>query len=89
MVILVRNFVACYIWCAFSASFAFCGLGIPIFTLAVSSKLESRSILAIEATPRNVAAITEDSPLMKLAPFLLHFSSVLGPAWSVVHFTTL
>ncbi|KAI9740669.1 MAG: hypothetical protein M1818_004633 [Claussenomyces sp. TS43310] len=39
-------------------------------------------------TPRNVAAIIEDRPLASLAPLLLHFSSVLGPAWPIVLFAS-
>ncbi|KAI9056175.1 hypothetical protein LZ554_001103 [Drepanopeziza brunnea f. sp. 'monogermtubi'] len=37
---------------------------------------------------KNVAAIIEDRPLANLAPLLLHFSSVLGPAWPSVLFTS-
>ncbi|TVY87605.1 hypothetical protein LAWI1_G008751 [Lachnellula willkommii] len=36
----------------------------------------------------NVAAIIEDRPLSNLAPLILHFSSVLGPDWPIVLFTT-
>lgn len=38
--------------------------------------------------PKKVAVIIEDRPLAKLAPLLLHFSSVLGPTWPVILFTT-
>ncbi|KAH7336072.1 hypothetical protein BKA65DRAFT_527027 [Rhexocercosporidium sp. MPI-PUGE-AT-0058] len=36
----------------------------------------------------NVATIIEDRPLSNLAPLLLHFSSVLGPTWPIVLFTS-
>lgn len=39
-------------------------------------------------TPQNVAAIIEDRPLSNLAPLILHFSSVLGPAWPIILFTS-
>jgi hypothetical protein len=37
---------------------------------------------------KNVAAIIEDRPLSSLAPLLLHFSSVLGPEWPILLFTS-
>ncbi|KAL3418600.1 hypothetical protein PVAG01_10316 [Phlyctema vagabunda] len=51
----------------------------------------SDSILpfASKAAPaKNVAVIIEDRPLSNLAPLLLHFSSVLGPDWPIVLYTS-
>jgi hypothetical protein len=39
-------------------------------------------------TTKNVAAIIENGPLEKIVPLLLHFSSVLGPEWSIILFTS-
>jgi hypothetical protein len=38
-------------------------------------------------TAKNVAVIIEDRPLAIISPLLLHFSSVLGPAWPIVYYT--
>ena len=40
------------------------------------------------STTKNVAVIIEDRPLAIISPFLLHFSSVLGPAWPIVYYTS-
>jgi hypothetical protein len=37
---------------------------------------------------KNVAAIIENGPLEKIVPLLLHFSSVLGPRWPIILFTS-
>jgi hypothetical protein len=37
---------------------------------------------------KNVAAIIENGPLEKIVPLLLHFSSVLGPEWPIILFTS-
>lgn len=42
----------------------------------------------LSSSKHNVAAIIEDRPLSNLVPLLLHFSSVLGPAWPIVLFTS-
>ena len=36
----------------------------------------------------NVAAIIDNRPLDRLMPLLLHFSSILGPGWPIVLFTS-
>ena len=38
---------------------------------------------------QNAAVIIDNRPLAKLAPLLLHFSSVLGPAWQIILYTSL
>jgi hypothetical protein len=38
--------------------------------------------------PKNVAVIIEDRPLSNLAPLILYFSSVLGPSWPIILFTS-
>lgn len=38
---------------------------------------------------KKVAAIIENRPSMSLLPLILHFSSVLGPEWPIVLFTSL
>jgi hypothetical protein len=51
----------------------------------------TRNVLSFPSKPipkTNVAAIIEDRPLSNLVPLLLHFSSVLGPGWPVVLFTS-
>jgi hypothetical protein len=40
------------------------------------------------AITKNVAVIIDDRPLDKLVPLILHFSSVLGPNWPVILFTS-
>ncbi|KAI9744099.1 MAG: hypothetical protein M1818_002251 [Claussenomyces sp. TS43310] len=40
-------------------------------------------------TGKKVAAIIEDRPLDSLMPVILHFSSVLGPEWPIVLFTSM
>jgi hypothetical protein len=76
--------------------------GIGIFALALTlisvyalrdsfEHTISKSVFAFPSKPTlktNVAAIIEDRPLTNLAPLLLHFSSVLGPQWPIVLFTT-
>ena len=37
---------------------------------------------------KNVAVIIEDRRLTNLAPLILHFSSVLGPGWPIILFTS-
>ncbi|PVH89036.1 hypothetical protein DL98DRAFT_508872 [Cadophora sp. DSE1049] len=57
-------------------------------TSAVWSSQFSPLFTSKPATFKNVAAIIEDRPLSNLAPLLLHFSSVLGPTWPIVLFTS-
>jgi hypothetical protein len=38
--------------------------------------------------PKNVAVIIEGRPLRNLAPLLLYFSSILGPDWPIILFTS-
>jgi Protein of unknown function (DUF5672) len=38
---------------------------------------------------KKVAAIIEDRPMANLIPLILHFSSVLGPDWPIILFTSL
>jgi hypothetical protein len=40
------------------------------------------------ADQRNVAVIVENRPLDNIVPLILHFSTVLGPNWPVVIFTS-
>ena len=37
---------------------------------------------------KNVAVIIEDRPLSNLAPLMLYFSSILGPSWPIILFTS-
>ncbi|KAH8601785.1 hypothetical protein B0O99DRAFT_680904 [Bisporella sp. PMI_857] len=53
---------------------------------AIQSSSPHPPTTAIDST--NIAVIIEDRPLPKLAPLLLHFSSVLGPAWPIILYTT-
>ncbi|TVY39287.1 hypothetical protein LSUB1_G004728 [Lachnellula subtilissima] len=57
---------------------------IPIWTPLNLSSLHANKT----NTFSNVAAIIEDRPLSNLAPLILHFSSVLGPDWPIVLFTS-
>lgn len=52
---------------------------VPSQLLQPSSRIEDS---------KNVAVVIEDRPLPNIVPLLLHFSSVLGPTWPVVYYTS-
>jgi len=55
---------------------------------AVPSFMNKAHSHSSTSSTQNVAVIIENRPLSNLAPLILHFSSVLGPAWPVILYTS-
>jgi len=52
-------------------------------------KSSSSPVVIADDKAHNAAVIIDNRPLAKLAPLLLHFSSVLGPAWQIILYTSM